>query len=81
VVDPSGTDADIRSALATAERRAHQLGARRIWIVLSHIAPSERRAWGDALASSDVEIRRRDDQGQSLFLLHVTPAPAGTLVR
>jgi hypothetical protein len=81
VVDPSGTDADIRFALATAERRAHQLGARRIWIVLSHIAPSERRAWRDALASSDVEIRRRDEQGQSLFLLHVTPAPAGTLAR
>jgi hypothetical protein len=76
VVDPSGADADIRSALTTAERQARQLGARRIWIVLSHVSPSEHRVWRDALADSDVEIRRQDDEGQWLFLLHLTPAPA-----
>jgi hypothetical protein len=77
VVAPGRDDADIRFALATAERRARQLGAQRIWIVLSHVQPSEHRAWRDALANSDVEIRRQDDLGQWLFLLHLTPALAG----
>jgi hypothetical protein len=43
----------ITEALARARARAAPEG--RVWIVRSHVAPSERLAWDDALAGSTVE--------------------------
>jgi hypothetical protein len=78
VVAQDRDSSHVKASLATAKHRAHQLGSQRIWIVSSHVIPSEARAWRDALSRSNVEIRRKGDPGESLLLLHLPPRPAST---